>query len=639
LEICALYMTFYLLVASIAYGQSPPTSAPALLHIQTVDEVIQVLREPRLGDGSVDLYRKRQACDQVRSDFKDAEKAVPDLIGLLSDDRPALGLSAMHALERIAPLARDQLVTAARDPNAAVRFGAVQALSPLGKECEPLIMDLSRNDPDHRVQMVATYSLCKMGSSEASPMVVQLLADKNVNTQIEMMRAMKDWPLTEPVAIQLAKATCSSSDLVRHYAVDLLVHDPNHFMNVLVNLRLSNPGDGLRGEYEALEVIEAYPHQFWGVAFSCLNSHDPRSASIARDMMSRMGPRAIPWLPQLAQLAANPTIVERGNNKAVYEAVCHSLVGDHEPTKAELEGIEPDRLLEGLLSILSYPQVDPGLKVIALGPLDRFGDKARPAIPQVAGLLAYSLTDSEQAAVLDFLSHHSSPGYAANQGAIRALGSASVELRVAAEHYLAAAGTSVYPQLLQLLHGSDPEASSAIHVMQTLPSPDKVLAGGLVEQLSRTDPEFRRSAIVLLDTWISSRATTQPQSSPLVECRQQLTPLTNDPDPVVRDHAQAILKLLNPSSQTAAVPTTVPPASVPAGKAGAAFRWSGILFGLFGLLLVAILIGWIIIHSLSKQAQSHIKDSNKLKCERCRAVIPAKSRFCRRCGLNVPAVF
>jgi HEAT repeat protein/ribosomal protein L40E len=477
-----------------------------------------------------------------------------------------------------------------------------------------------------------------MGSAEASPMLVQLLREKDVKNQLEVMHAMHDWPLTQAVAIELARATSSPSDLVRFTAVDLLVHDRSRFMDVLLYLGTAHWGEGQLGEYEGLEVIAVYPRVNWGAAVSCLTSRNPRSARLAQDMVSRMGPRAIPWLTQIAGLAGNQWTQERGNIKLVYESVCHSLEGTGEPTKTELKGIEPKRLLESLLSIIGNQQLDPGLKVIALGPLQRFGDNARPAVAQTAGLLSNPLPDSEQARVLDFLSQYAPVGYAANQGAIRALAGSSVELRVAAEHYLAIAGTSVYPQLLQLLHGSPNEALSAIHVMQTLPAPDKVLADGLVQQLSNGDPEVRRAAIALLETWLSPRSTTQPQSV-LIDCRGQVRPLTSDPDPVVREHAEAIVKLLNialaDTAVSPAIPAAIPPATI---HAALPIAWHHVFVAVTVLLLVAVAGGWIVVHSLSKQAQSHIQDSTKIKCERCRAIIPEKSRFCRRCGLTVPGI-
>jgi HEAT repeat protein len=115
-----------------------------------------------------DIDRLRQAGD------------IPAIIRLMGHKDPSTQWHAAEALGTFGQKATLPLIDALDSANAAIRLGAVEALSTIKdtRAIEPLIRILHK-DPMSEVRWAAVLALGEIGSPEAVPSLVRLLSDDN----------------------------------------------------------------------------------------------------------------------------------------------------------------------------------------------------------------------------------------------------------------------------------------------------------------------------------------------------------------------------------------------------------------------------------------------------------------------------
>ena len=113
---------------------------------------------------------------------KDAEAAIPDLVGLLGDKNERIGREAAQALGRIGMAATDALLSAAALKDPSVRANAVTGLGYLpgasNKVLEVVLKCAHDDAPDVRSQAVIALARLKVSDDVLLPIIERGLASR-----------------------------------------------------------------------------------------------------------------------------------------------------------------------------------------------------------------------------------------------------------------------------------------------------------------------------------------------------------------------------------------------------------------------------------------------------------------------------
>ena len=110
--------------------------------------------------------------------------ALPQLIGLMADEDVVIREAAASAVVRIGPVAIDQLLEALADDEWAIREQAANALGKLrdARAVPPLVKALG--DKDGAVRTAAVWALERIGDAGAVPGLVEALGDSTVREDV-----------------------------------------------------------------------------------------------------------------------------------------------------------------------------------------------------------------------------------------------------------------------------------------------------------------------------------------------------------------------------------------------------------------------------------------------------------------------
>ena len=643
--------------ATLAAGQAPPASRPYLSPTLDTAGLIAVLDEPAWGNRTVELYRKRQACDRLNAATPDVGRAVPALVHLLHDERAAQPAAA--ALGRLGSLAVDDVLAAARDDDPTCRRYAVRALAVLPiATAGPALEDLSRSDPDPVVNRWATFALCDLKSPAAGPAVAALLRDGNRAARMETLQAIARWPLTDEAAAAVANLVVCPDPELSDRATGLLLRDRPPFTTVAAPLcSAARWGDGRPGEAAALQVLLGYPDAQFGavdLAIRCLTSPNGQSQSFALRMLQAAKPADLgPYLFPLACLSQNRNAnVQQGNVRAAYVRGCNDYAAGG-PTDGPLA----DRTLNGLASVLDDTRLSSDLKNPALRALARFGPRARRAVPAAAVILGGDAFGGDRVAAAEFLTTLAPAGATADAAALRAIGDGTDDVRLAAERYLLAEPTAAVPLLPKLVGDSRPDVRAVgLDLAGRLPAGDADLTRRVSALTADPAGDVRLTAWSLLNTWTHGTA-----AAAVLKVLAEHPPATalaaGDPNPRLRSEAHAVATI---AGFDFSAPSPPQPAASPLPRAGsswhlgpAAVRTARVAAEVAAIVLLvmalaAVAVVWLLARSAARHVGQHepspevaaaqaVDPRPAAHCVRCRAVLPSTSRYCRRCGLVTAA--
>jgi hypothetical protein len=473
-----------------------------------VDDLIKVLNEPAWGDRDVELFRKSQAIGAISPSLPDAKRAIPSLLSLLHD--PGTARLAAGALVGLGDVARDEILKAARDPDAAVRAQVVRAISPMGKDAEPLLADLSRNDPDPAVRVAATKALVAIGSPEAGPPLLAMLSATGVKVRVEAAQSIwqnANWVLTDQVAAKLAECLLSNDLELREPAVFILEREHNHPKQVLAGAYFAAER-GADGGAAGMRVIAAYPATRASVAFAAqrLSSQNGQTSQYAMDLLRRSGPLVLTALPQLASVASGQRTAHSGNVREMLFDVCSHLPGNGQPqVPPELSPMTPQALLDALMQVAGDSRYAIAVRAIALEPLSRWGSKAGRATPAAIAILrSQAAVKRDRQIAIQYLANRAPAGYDADNALMTAIEANPEEIAAAGEQYMLAAGPSFYPMIARALSAPrDPTRLIAVHVCAQIPKPDRALALALCRTAINRYGDVRSESLRVLQTWLT----------------------------------------------------------------------------------------------------------------------------------------
>ena len=629
-----------------------PSTQPYLSPALDTAGLIAVLGEPAWGTRTVELYRKRQACDRLTAATPDVRRAVPALVHLLHDGRAAPPAAA--ALGRLGSLAADDVLAAAHDDDPTCRRSAAGALVAVGlPTAEPPLVDLSRNDPDPSVARSATYALCQLRSAAAGPAVVALLGDGDHAVRLETLAAIAHWPLTDAAAAAVANLVGSPDAAVSDRATAVLLGGHPRYTDVVAPLcSAARWGDGRPGEAAALQVLLAYPDARFGavdLALRCLTSPNGQSQALALRMLRQAGPDQVgPSLFQLACLSQNRGVnVQLGNVRAAYVKGCDDYAAGG-PT----DGPDADKTLEALTSVLDDTRLSSATKNPALRSLARFGTRARRAGPAAAAILGGDVFGGDRVAAAEFLTTLAPAGAAADAAAVRAIKDGPDDVRVAAERYLLAEPAAAVPLLPTLVGDArTPVRAAGLDLAARLPATDADLTRRVSALTADPAGDVRLTAWSLLNTWAHG-PTAPAVLKVLAEHPPSVALAAADPDPRVRSEARAVAAVGGFDVPVAtSTPGMVRP-PVPAWRSGATLVRTARIVAVVGLACLVLLAATfaVVVRLLARSADRHVGPQAAptpvplpavpvplATCTRCRAVFPRAVRFCRRCGLAATA--
>ena len=546
------WITSFVLIATVwsasARGDPPPLAADL-----GVEGLVAVLNERPPGDRSAELDRKRQACDRVTPALPDVGSIVPALVRLLGDPRAAP--PAVAALVRLGPLAGAEVLAAGRSDDAVVRLNAARATAGLGRAAEPLLVDLSGNDPDPAVARAATYGLCAIRSPAASGPLVKLLATGTPEVRREALRAMDGWPLTSPAARQVA-------GLVAWAAVDpetaaaarvVVTRDKSRPLAVLRGLTAAIDGGG-PSQAAALSVLAEYPRTTEGrtlIAARCVGSSDASARGQALRILHDSGAADLgPALYDLAVLAENrdrnlPELAD------VYAAATAELA-----TATPGDTDRDRQTFDALVRILDAPDLSAGPRSAALAVARRYGPaEAGRTVPGAARLLGDARVGVDaRVAAADVLVTVAPAGSAADTAATDAVRDGPTAVRVAAARYLAADPAVAAAAVPVLASARDPAArAAALQLSAAVPAPEAELLQTVARLTDDPDAGVRRLA------WANLLNRTTGPAAPALRSALDTPAPRYIADPSVRAVADAVLTAVGlPAARSAPVPPTTP---------------------------------------------------------------------------------
>lgn len=504
----AIFGIFILIACIAARAQTTASTRPTLDPNLGVEDLIKVLNEPAWGDRNVELFRKKQAIGEISASLPDAKRAIPSLLNLLHD--PGTARLAAGALVGLGDAARDEILKAARDSDPAVRAQVVRAISPMGTDAEPLLVDLSRNDADPAVRIAATNGLLAIGSAEAGPPLLAMLSAGSNKVRVEAAQSIwqnPNWPLTDAVAAKLAECLLIADRELREPATFILEREHNHPKQVLPGAYQAAER-GADGGAAGMRVIAAYPATRASVVFAAqrASSQNGQTSQYAMDLLRRSGPLVLSALPPLATLASAQHAAQSGNVRAMLFDVCSHLPGHGQPqVPPELSPMTPQALLDALVQVANDEKYSIAVRAIALEPLSRWGPKAGWATPAAIAILrSQAAVKRDRQIAIQYLTNHAPGGYDADNAVVTAIEANPDEIAAAGEQYMLAAGPAFYPMIARVLSAPrEPARLIAIHVCAQISKPDRAMALALCRTAISGYGDVRSETLRVLQSWLT----------------------------------------------------------------------------------------------------------------------------------------